>query len=55
VFAVTVSQPAAELFTRKGFREVAPGSLPEVKWQGYDPERLRSARAFWADLDAPRF
>jgi amino-acid N-acetyltransferase len=53
VFAVTVSQPAAELFTRKGFREVAPGSLPEAKWLGYDPERLRSARAFWADLDAP--
>ena len=55
VFAVTVSDPAAELFIRKGFAEVPPESLPAAKWQGYDPDRLRSVRAFWADLDTPRF
>lgn len=55
VFAVTVSDLAADLFARKGFTEVAPESLPAAKWHGYDPERLSSVRAFWADLHEPRF
>ena len=46
VFAVTVSEAAADFFVRRGFAEVDPGFLPERKWEGYDPERRERARVF---------
>jgi amino-acid N-acetyltransferase len=46
VFAVTVSDAAAAFFERKGFEEVPHASIPSAKWAGYDPDRLRLARAF---------
>lgn len=55
VFAVTVSDPAADLFVRKGFREVDPDTLPPAKWVGYDRARLRTVRAYWLDLTPARF
>ena len=51
LFAVTVAEPAASLFLRKGFAEVSPAVLPEEKWTGYDVTRRSEARAFWLDLD----
>ena len=50
VFAVTVSEQAADFFLRKGFHEVQQDALPDEKWQGYDPARREQARAFWRDL-----
>ena len=50
VFAVTVSEAAAEFFARKGFTEVAHDQLPEAKWRSYDHARRASARAFWYGL-----
>ena len=47
VFAVTVSEAAAEFFARKGFTEVAHDVLPAAKWRSYDAARRASARAFW--------
>lgn len=46
VFAVTVSEAAADFFVRRGFAEVDPSFLPERKWEGYDPERRERARVF---------
>ena len=46
VFAVTVSDAAAAFFERKGFEEVPHEAIPSAKWAGYDPDRLRRARAF---------
>ena len=53
VFAVTVSDVAAEFFLRRGFREVDTGEVPESKWRGYDPARRSEARAFWRDVEDP--
>ena len=47
VFAVTVSDAAANLFLRRGFSEVGHHQVPAAKWHGYDAERLGRARAFW--------
>lgn len=49
VFAVTVSDVAAEFFQRRGFHEVGQDDIPAVKWEGYDPGRRASARVFWRD------
>lgn len=50
VFAVTVSDDAAQFFARRGFREVGQSELPAAKWRDYDPERLAAARCFWRDV-----
>lgn len=52
VFAVTVSDLAAEFFARKGFHEVPHETIPPAKWAGYDPARLVAARAFLRDVAA---
>lgn len=46
VFAVTVSDSAADFFVRRGFREVGHTDVPEAKWDGYDAGRLDAARCF---------
>ncbi|TWS19042.1 GNAT family N-acetyltransferase [Tsukamurella asaccharolytica] len=46
VFAVTVSDSAADFFVRRGFREVAHHDVPAEKWEGYDAGRLDAARCF---------
>lgn len=51
VFAVTVSDAAADFFVRQGFREVGQGDVPAAKWEGYDPARLGAARVFWRDAE----
>jgi amino-acid N-acetyltransferase len=51
VFAVTVSEVAAEFFVRKGFAEVERSAVPASKWVGYDPARLAAARVFWRDVE----
>lgn len=53
VFAVTVSDDAAQFFSRRGFREVGRETLPEAKWRGYDPARLAVVRCFWRDVTPP--
>lgn len=53
VFAVTVSDSAAAFFARRGFVEVDREAVPAVKWDGYDPDRLSSARVFWRDTAPP--
>lgn len=50
VFAVTVSDDAAQFFVRRGFREVSRDTLPESKWRDYDPTRLAVVRCFWHDV-----
>lgn len=50
VFAVTVSDDAAQFFARRGFREVGQAELPPAKWTDYDPVRIGVARCFWRDL-----
>jgi amino-acid N-acetyltransferase len=55
VFAVTVAEPAAALFERKGFVEVDQAVLPTSKWADYDDARRSRARAFWIDIEAGRF
>lgn len=50
LFAVTVSDDAAAFFTRRGFREVGPESVPSAKWRDYDPARLAVVRCFWRDV-----
>lgn len=55
LFAVTVAQPAADLFVRKGFEAVPPTRLPAAKWDGYDRSRLAEVQAFWLDLNDPEF
>ena len=52
VFAVTVSEVAAAFFERKGFVEVPNDQIPHAKWAGYDPDRLRLARAFVRPVEA---
>lgn len=51
VFAVTVSDAAAAFFGRKGFVEVDHDALPSAKWDGYDPDRKATARAFLREID----
>ncbi len=51
VFAVTVSDAAADFFVRRGFREVGLDEVPASKWNGYDPGRRSEARAFWRDVE----
>ena len=46
VFAVTVSDLAADFFARKGFDEVGHDDIPAAKWDGYDPARRATARVF---------
>lgn len=46
VFAVTVSDAAADFFLRHGFAEVGHDRVPERKWEGYDEHRLAAARVF---------
>jgi amino-acid N-acetyltransferase len=52
VFAVTVSDLAADFFARRGFGEVDHGDIPAEKWEGYDAVRRASARAFVRSTDA---
>lgn len=52
VFAVTVSKEAVDFFTRKGFEEVDHDAVPARKWQGYDQERRRNAKALLRPTDS---
>lgn len=51
LFSVTAAERAAAFFQREGFLEIAPESLPEAKWRGYDPQRRARVRAFRLALD----
>ena len=51
VFAVTVSDSAADFFVRRGFREVGHQDVPAKKWEGYDAERLAVARCFLRSVE----
>ncbi|WP_308297493.1 GNAT family N-acetyltransferase [Tsukamurella paurometabola] len=53
VFAVTVSDSAADFFARRGFREVGHDAVPARKWEGYDAERLEVARCFLRPVENP--
>ncbi|SEC05282.1 N-acetylglutamate synthase (plasmid) [Tsukamurella tyrosinosolvens] len=53
VFAVTVSDSAADFFARRGFREVGHRDVPATKWEGYDAERLAVARCFLRPVENP--
>lgn len=52
VFAVTVSDNAAEFFLGRGFTEVGRDDVPAAKWTGYDPVRRGLTRCFWHDVAA---
>ncbi len=52
VFAVTVSDSAADFFVRRGFREVGHDAVPARKWEGYDAARLEVARCFLRPVEA---
>lgn len=46
VFAVTVSDAASRFFLRHGFTEVGHDAVPARKWDGYDRDRMETARVF---------
>ncbi|MFV0251880.1 MAG: GNAT family N-acetyltransferase [Beutenbergiaceae bacterium] len=51
LFAVTVSDNAAQFFQRRGFREVPGSAVPASKWDGYDVARRAQARCFWREVE----
>lgn len=50
VFAVTVSDGAADFFLGRGFTEVGRDDVPAAKWAGYDPARRELTRCFWHEV-----
>ncbi|MFV0427086.1 MAG: GNAT family N-acetyltransferase [Beutenbergiaceae bacterium] len=54
LFAVTVSDAAAQFFVRRGYRAVPASAVPASKWADYDADRLTHARCFWHDLGTAR-
>ncbi|NLD76059.1 MAG: GNAT family N-acetyltransferase [Acidimicrobiales bacterium] len=55
VFAVTVSDLAADFFVRHGFHEVDQDAVPASKWESYDAGRRAVARVFWHDTSGAGF
>jgi N-acetylglutamate synthase-like GNAT family acetyltransferase len=51
VFACTSQERAGNFFARLGFRRVTPRDIPQVKWRGYDPERMSRLEIFRYDLE----
>lgn len=46
VFASTTNGAAGRFFARRGFSRVSRDRVPALKWQGYDPRRLRRVRVY---------
>jgi N-acetylglutamate synthase-like GNAT family acetyltransferase len=51
VFACTTEPRAQTFFERQGFRRVTPDAVPDAKWVGYDPARLRVLKIYRRDIE----